>query len=399
MSDKIDGHGRIRPALRRKATAFLAGALLFLTLLLGPHCAKAQLVVEPAGAEQVVFLHSRDACRPEDIPDAPARAFRDANGLTHLFATHYVNFGFVGRDLNSAKRDCTIAYQGAGDDNPGYFDDRAWLVSFWSDNGRTVNTLVHNEFQANLRPWLCPSRIYVECWYNAITAARSTDGGFHFTRVASAVVAAPAYRFDNTIRHPVGYFSASNIVKPGDFLYTMVWAENVGEQKRGVCLLRTENPSNPETWRAWDGSSFNVRLGNPYREPASEPPHVCALIDPDHLHDHIDSLVRHTSTGRYISVMAFAGPRPGFYASDSTDLFHWSEPRKIMDTGPATAGECDNRSVLAYSSLLDPLSQSRNFETIGDTAHLYFTRFHFRNCAGNLDRNLLRVPVTVRPSS
>jgi hypothetical protein len=49
--------------------------------------------------------------------------------------------------------------------------------------------------------------------------------------------------------------------------------------------------------------------------------------------------------------------------------------------------------------LIDPQSPSRNFETIGDTAYLYFTRFHFRNCAANLDRDLLRVPITVRPSS
>ena len=246
---------------------------------------------------------------------------------------------------------------------------------------------------------MCPSRVYFQCWYNAIIAARSTDGGFTFTRQPDAVVAAPAYRFVASVRHPVGYFTPSNIVKLGDFLYTMVWAENVGEQKRGVCLLRTDNPANPETWRAWDGTGFNVRLGNPYREPPGAPPHVCALIDPANLRDHVESLVRHERSGRYVAVMAFDGPHPGFYAADSADLFHWSEPRKIMDTGPAIPGECDNRSVLAYPSLIDPGSASRNFETVGDTAYLYYTRFHFRGCAGNLDRDLMRVPVTIRPAS
>jgi hypothetical protein len=104
-------------------------------------------------------------------------------------------------------------------------------------------------------------------------------------------------------------------------------------------------------------------------------------------------------SGRYVAVMAFDGSHPGFYASDSADLFHWSEPRKIMDTGPAIPGECDNRPGLAYPSLIDSASASRNFETVGDTAYLYYTRFHFRGCAGNLDRDLMRVPVTIRPAS
>jgi hypothetical protein len=381
-----------------KIDTLLAGVVGICVLLLGSHNGLAQLSVEPAGTEQAVFLHDRDACRPEDIPDAPARAFRDADGQTHLFATHYINYGFVGRDLNSVKRDCHVVYQGGGDDNPAFFNDRSWLTSFWTNDGRNVEALVHDEFQANLRPWLCPSRVYFECWYNAITAARSTDGGLTFTRHADAVVAAPAYRFDNTVRHPVGYFSPSNIVNLSDYLYAMVWAADVGEQKLGVCLLRTDKPADPETWRAWDGSGFSVRLGNPYREPPGARVHVCALIDPTNLRDHIESLVRHEPSGRYVAVMGFGGPRPGFYASDSTDLFHWSEPRKIIDTGPAVPGECDNRSVLAYPSLIDPNSPSRNFETIGDTAYLYFTRFHFRGCAGNLDRDLMRVPVTIRPA-
>jgi hypothetical protein len=393
VAQKIDKRKIATP----KIDTLLAGLVGICVLLGGLRSAEAQLSVEPAGPEQAVFLHDRDACRPEGIPDAPARAFRDADGRTHLFATHYINFGFVGRDLNSVKRDCRVVYQGGGDDNPAFFNDRGWLTSFWTNDGRTVEALVHNEFQANLRPWLCPSRIYFECWYNAITAAQSTDGGFTFARQTGAVVAAPAYRFDASVRHPVGYFSPSNIVTLRDFLYTMVWAADIGEQKLGVCLLRTNKPDDPETWRAWDGSGFNVRLGNPYREPPGAPAQFCALIDPANLRDHIESLVRHQPSERYIAVMGFGGPRPGFYTSDSTDLFHWSEPRKIMDTGPVVPGECDDRSVLAYPSLIDASSTSRNFETVGDTAYLYYTRLHFRGCAGNLDRDLMRVPVAIKP--
>ena len=375
---------------------FPASIFVIVLLSLSAHVARAQLLVETAGAEQAVFVHARDACLPEDIPDAPARSFRDANGLTHLFATHFVNLGFVGPDLNSAKRDCHVVYQGARDDNPADFNDRAWLVSFWSDDGIAVYALVHNEFQGNLRPLLCPSQIYFECWYNAITLAQSTDGGFHFARPTSAIVAAPVYRFDNTVRHPIGYFGPSNIAKLGNDYYTMVGAESVGVQKRGDCLLRASDLNLAESWRAWDGSGFNVRLGNPYLDPANEPTRGCAVIDPDHVRSHILSLVRQAPTGRYIGIMAFEdGPRPGFYVSDSTDLFHWSEPRKIMDSGSAVAGECNNRPVLGYPSLLDPDSPSRNYDIVGNTAYLYFTRFHLTNCGETLDRDLMRVPITI----
>jgi hypothetical protein len=376
---------------------FSATVVALAFLLLAPCGARAQLRIEVTGAEQAVFVHARDACRPEDIPDAPARAFRDAHGLVHLFATHYINFGFVGSDLDTAKRDCRVVYQGAGDDNPAAFNDRAWLTSFWTNDGITVEALVHNEFQANLRPWLCPSRVYAECWYNAITMAVSTDEGLNFARPANAIVAAPAYRFDNTVGHPVGYFSPSNIVKLDGDYYTMVWAENVGTQHRGVCLLRTSDVARTDSWRAWDGGEFSVRLGNPYLEPANQPPHACEVIDPDHLHSHIESLVRHGATGHFIAVMAFEDG--GFYVSDSADLFHWSEPQKIADTGQVTARECDNRALRAYPSRLDPRSGSRNFEVAGDTAYLYFTRFHFKNCAGTLDRDLMRVPVTIKAPS
>ena len=44
---------------------------------------------------------------------------------------------------------------------------------------------------------------------------------------------------------------------------------------------------------------------------------------------------------------------------------------------------------MAYPVVLDPLSPSRNFQTVGQRAYLYFTRF---NNFG-YDRDLLRVPI------
>ena len=380
------------------ALALFAAVLLLSTVGYGAQVDAAEITL--AGPEQLVFSHRRDACRPDDIPDAPAHAFRDSAGRVHLFAPHFVNFSFVGPELNSVTHDCTVAFRGGENDDPAAFDDREWLTSFWTEDGSRVYALAHNEFQGNLRPWLCPTRRYDDCWYNAIIAAVSIDGGFHFSREEGGIVAAPAYRYDPAPGHPVGYFSPSNIVKHGGFYYTMIFAEPIGAQQRGVCLLRTDDLGRADSWRAWDGTGFNTRLANPYLRPAGEPAQrVCAPIDPDHLKSHVLSLVIHRPTGRYLALMAVeAGAHPRFVVSESADLFTWSEPKPIMETGPPAAGQCGNHPQRVLPSLLDPDSPSRNFETVGDTAYLYFTQFHLDGCADTLDRDLIRVPVSIRPN-
>jgi hypothetical protein len=64
--------------------------------------------VEVTGSEQVVFDWSQDACEPADIPDIPARAFRDAQGRVQLIASHYVNRRMTGPDLDHLTHDCSV---------------------------------------------------------------------------------------------------------------------------------------------------------------------------------------------------------------------------------------------------------------------------------------------------
>lgn len=373
--------------------AVLAIQLFYVQLC---YCGSLSLIVL-AGQEETVFLHNRDACSAQDVPDAPARAFRDSGGNTHLFAAHFVNFGLVGATLNAVKRDCRIAFHGGNSDSPSDFDDKEWLTSFWTDDGDRIFALVHNEFQANRRPSLCPTGVYFECWYNAIVAAVSNDGGFRFTRSAIAIVAAPQYPFDPTIGHPVGYFGTSNIVKREGFYYVMVWAENVGAQKRGVCLLRTKHVGEPDSWLAWGGTAFDVRLRSPYGRRDPYPSQVCAPIQQNRLKASVLSLVRHRDTGHYLALMSFEdGPDPAFVVSESTDLFTWSEVTKVMSTSPPATMKCGNRPQLAYASLLDPNSPSQNFEIITDTAYLYFTRFNLEECSVRLNRDLVRIPVKIK---
>jgi len=77
------------------------------------------------------------------------------------------------------------------------------------------------------------------------------------------------------------------------------------------------------------------------------------------------------------------------------DLINWTRRKLLLEVDlPWTVPNPADIHYL-YPSLLDPQSLSRNFETTGRTAYLYY----MRNNAGlepggmDLDRDLIRMPV------
>jgi hypothetical protein len=286
------------------------------------------------------------------------------------FSLRIINFAFVGADLNSARRDCNIV-RGHGSDNPAEFDDRKWLAGFWTEDSQSIFALVHNELPENLRPSLCPSRIYFQCWYNSIVAAQSKDGGFHFYRPQDAVVAAPDAPYSVTPGRPVGYFAPSNIIKRNDYHYAMIWAEKLGSQKRGQCLFRTSNLALGSSWSARDGRSFTSLMKSPYLKAAGEESsNVC---EPLHQLDHVRGIVQHWRTGLYLAFMMKVRPRLGLYVSSSPDLLHWSTARLALDLETVVGPNCEKAPRLGYPSLIDP-STDRNFTTVGDTGFCIYQR-------------------------
>ncbi len=57
-----------------------------------------------AGAESVVFDWSEDACEPAEIPDAPARVFRDGRGLVQLIAFNHSSHPMIGASQGLGSR-------------------------------------------------------------------------------------------------------------------------------------------------------------------------------------------------------------------------------------------------------------------------------------------------------
>ena len=148
-----------------------------------------RLEIMGAGEIEPVFLWTRDRCAQDDIPDAPLRAVRLDDDHVIAFATHEQNRAFLGPNLGALKRDCRVVLAGWHSDRPEDYSDRVWIASTWSEDGRTIFALGHDEYQAHRHPGRCHFATYAECWWNSIVLLRSRDGGRSFSRVGDRPVA------------------------------------------------------------------------------------------------------------------------------------------------------------------------------------------------------------------
>jgi hypothetical protein len=387
----------------------MIGALCWLAIAVPMRCAAIAAPEPPVptivrlGEQQPVFSWASMRCETWDVPDTPARAWRDAAGTVHLLASHLRNRAMIGTDLDHVRQNCRTVYEGGAQDAPQLYDDRSWIASSYA-LGPVVYALVHNEFHGHLRRDLCPSGVYLRCWSNSLTLVTSHDGGYSFAHLAPPhhLVAAPPYRYVGNGDHRTGYFNPSNIVARDGYYHAFFWAEAEGEQRRGACLMRTPQLADPGAWRAWDGHDFTVRFIDAYAEPTTDGTrHSCAPVAEGRLTSSVSSLTLDRASGRYIALMATERPVPGdgavtgIFAAGSTDLVHWSEPRLVWRAGLLFKYRCGD-DVVFYPSLLDPISPSRNFEDAGERAYIYFTDLHLQSCHIDTDRDLVRVPVDIR---
>ena len=152
-------------------------------------------------------------------------------------------------------------------------------------------------------------------------------------------------------------------------------------------------------WRYWTGDAFDGIFRDPYADDVEDPrTATCPALDlADIGAQMIESLSWNTHLERWVLVGISADTIDGrevwgFYYSFSDDLIDWERRRLLLEVPlPWTVADSGSDLSYLYPSLLDPASESRNFETSGRSAFVYFTR----NNAGHasLDRDLVRVPV------
>jgi hypothetical protein len=361
------------------------------------------------GSEQTVFDWTTDSCESDDIPDLPARAFRDYAGRTQMIDTHWVNHRYRGWDLNGVKHSCASLLNAPRNGDPSAYDDLKWMTSPYTIDGMNIFSLLHVEYRGWDYPGQCDPNLQgaarQACLYMSVAAAKSTDGGNTYTRRAAPddMVAMSQYRYTPT-SGPAGFFMPSNIVyRPDGYYYVMLATPRYGSQLGGTCLLRTHTLWDPASWRAWDGQGFTVRFIDPYIE-TSEPAqnHLCQPLP--NLSDQMSaSLTYNTYLGKYIVTSTENRTDPqtgarvtGFWYSLSDDLIHWSVEKLLMEGPTLYQHQCGEADPVQYPSLLDPTSPERNYGTTGQEPYLYYTRMHFASngagvCYLTLDRDLLRI--------
>ena len=355
------------------------------------------------GPPSPIFRAARDACDGADVPDAPSRAFRDASGAIALYGLHYRNRALRGPDLDHLSIDCRVVLESGERPDPALYDDRSWITATWTEDGAHVAALLHHEYQADAHPGRCRSTVYMECWYNTILAAASTDGGASFLRKAPpVVVAGPPFRQEVDQGRHRGFFNPSNIVADGRWRYflasTTGWERPGSDQPDGVCLFRSDDPFDPTRWRAWTGTGFTAAFPDPYARP-TERPATCRPVAP--FPTPVGAVVRHRGSGAWIAVFMAkkAGdfPESGFYWTSSRDLLTWDRPRLLLAGTTLYDDPCGARDgLIAYPSLLDPAATGRNFDDTGDRAVLTYVTLRVDGCTVTSDRDLVRRPLAIK---
>jgi len=359
------------------------------------------------GPEEVVYDWTTMRCFDEDMVDGTTRAFRDALGRVQL-TLGGANTRMIGPDLDTLTHDCTVTLHSNNNPLAWEYDGINWGEGSWTWDGQEVFRLIHTELHGNDQPdtGYCQGQRVV-CGFNTVTYARSTDGGASFVRppIPDHLVAALPYRFVPS-EGRVGYFAPSNIIEKDGFLYSLVLVSaGYKRQGSGVCLMRTQDPGDPKSWRAWDGNGFHARFVDPYRE-STEPVnrHVCEPVSPDRLGQVNRSVTWNSYLNKYVATGASNRYDPvkgevvtGFFYSFSDDLINWTKREFLVEVEVYGRWMCGDPDIRAYPALLDPDAPDRNLTITDGQAYLYYMVHRQPNCVWTNDRDLVRVPVEFTP--
>jgi hypothetical protein len=397
------------------------------------------------------------ACDTYDYPDGPTRVFRDRDARVQLMISHTSFFNNGNQELGGARRLFTSTgfatltrgepcsspqvFLSSRENDPSLYNNHEWLNSQYTIDGQNVYSLVHDEYHGwDTGGQMCPVGpnpflFLPECWYNSVTLAKSSNKGASYTQTprdaddfpTHAVATLPnAYRPFNGEAFAAGYFSPSNMVKRSDgYYYALILAdgyEQTGgpDQQRGACVMRTNNLSDPSSWRAWGDAdldpatpnSYEVQFINPYKDQDANPKqHACTpVIESEGSYQQTQVMHDSLTWNRYLHKWMLIGPshdpddfRRGvkLHYALSDDLITWSKRRLLIDLPfhhqPCDPSDQSTRAVM-YPAALDAHSNSQNYETTGQDFYVYLTRFNAPCKSDGTwqytdNRDLIRIPV------
>jgi len=101
------------------------------------------------GEPEAVYRWESDRCADDMLPDLPTRAIRGANGGVQLTISSSTNYRLIGADFDSLEPDCSPVMLSDKDRNPEHYNHSEWLGAVYTEDGRTIHAIVHNEYHGD----------------------------------------------------------------------------------------------------------------------------------------------------------------------------------------------------------------------------------------------------------
>ncbi|MEY9138646.1 hypothetical protein ACVIWV_010091 [Bradyrhizobium diazoefficiens] len=357
----------------------------FLPLVVGGHRA--------TEADDLPHVVPDAKCDALDISDAPLRAFRSPDGSITAFATHYRNRALVGSSFGAMAKNCSVAYEGTLDPDPSHFNYKTWITATWIGDDGSVIALGHNEYQAHELVGHCRFADYSSCWYNSIVLLRSNDRGRTFHRADDLDKAVVAPDFADTLGqgHPRGYTSPTNLVKWGDYLYTLVGYSGVDKGDSGRCVLRSRLPVTTSSWEIFTRDGFVRPNQSAYEDQARV---RCEYVTG--MRGFVGSIAKLANSNLFVATVAEDINGGSIVAYFSDDLVHWHD-RQVLEQVPLFwSKDCSIGKRFSYPSLIDENSPGPNFDQVGRTPTLYLVQ---GGCEIGSDLALVKTKVKIKPPS
>ena len=355
------------------------------------------------GPKETVFDYDTMRCDDGDYPDGTAQPLRDSTGRLQVLTGQR---RMLGTNFNDLTEECNrLVIPSPLDPNPAHYNYLRWLGAVYTENGRDIYALVHNEWHGWDIPAACPVGAGKRrCGVIGVTYAESHDNGDNYTAPAPpgnfVATVPPRPALDDT---RTGLAGATTPIKKGSYWYSLNFTSaDANNPRDGVCIMRTSDITDPTSWRGWDGTSFSLRFKNPYYESfPPDPANICEPVDYDHIQMMARQVTYNTYLGKYVltgNAVKYDPTRGqlvyGFYYSTSTDLIHWSMRDLMLEVPTLTSHQCGGPDAGAYPTLIDHDAPDRLYQTGDATMYLYYVELHYNlACQLTSNRDLVRIPI------
>jgi hypothetical protein len=324
-------------------------------------------VLAPIGPAEIVWNRTRDAC-PEtkwvqrkhqnvlcEEPDSMPLAWHNPlTNRSYLISATDCTYAATGPSLAavSGPHDCSSQpYKAVNDSRPWSYANHQWLQSTRVFPNGSGFALIHNEFHGEQEH----NKSY--CSYDGKTSTgqciewstdlgATTDGGASWHQTHAPLITLPRkYIKDASI---AGYGELGAILRNehDGYYYSHVarsYRNNTGAGPAntvgsGSCVVRTATPSDPSSFRGWDGAAWATEWANPYEvvsppTPADLKRSTCAAVD------------QGGDTSMHINPKRFAGPLtqdvPGWPSHVLLAWPHGKKAPRVAYSFLAAAGVAD----------------------------------------------------------